>query len=56
MDIVIVICVMCCCFVIDNGPEIFEKRALDTKADIYSLGVCMIEIITRSEPYAECKG
>ena len=40
----------------DNGPEIFEKRALDTKADIYSLGICMIEIITRSQPYAECKG
>lgn len=40
----------------DNGPEIFEKRALDTKADIYSLGICLVEIITRSEAYSECKG
>lgn len=42
--------------VLDNAPEIYDKKALDTKADIYSLGMCLTEIITRSAPYAECKG
>lgn len=27
-----------------------------SKADVYSLGMCLIEIITREEPYVECKG
>jgi WNK lysine deficient protein kinase len=43
------------------APESFENETelpaalLTTKVDIYSFGMCVLEMITREEPYAECQ-
>ena len=36
------------------APEIFEEN-YDTSVDIYSFGLCVLEIVTHESPYPECK-
>ncbi|XP_078430782.1 putative serine/threonine-protein kinase WNK11 [Wolffia australiana] len=35
------------------APELYEEK-YDEKIDIYSFGMCMLEMITREMPYSEC--
>jgi WNK lysine deficient protein kinase len=37
------------------APESFTDLNLTTKVDIYSFGMCLLEMITREEPYSEHK-
>jgi Protein kinase domain len=41
------------------APESFDNgmntKLLTTKVDIYSFGMCVLEMITREEPYYECR-
>jgi WNK lysine deficient protein kinase len=37
------------------APESFTEVNLTTKVDIYSFGMCLLEMITREEPYSEHK-
>jgi WNK lysine deficient protein kinase len=37
------------------APEVREGK-YTTKADIYSLGMCIIEMVTLDKPYKECEG
>ncbi|CAE8584426.1 unnamed protein product, partial [Polarella glacialis] len=37
------------------APEIFEGVPYDEKADIYSFGVCMYELMHGRTPYADVK-
>jgi serine/threonine protein kinase len=37
------------------APEMFDEK-YDELVDIYSFGLCMLEIITGEYPYIECKG
>lgn len=37
------------------APEIFEEK-YGTPADIYSFGMCVLEMATHQSPYSECKG
>ena len=37
------------------APEIFDEK-YDELVDIYSFGLCMLEMITGEYPYIECKG
>ena len=38
------------------APEVFDGQPLSTKVDIYSFGMCVIEMLARDEkePYKEC--
>ncbi|KAF4368769.1 probable serine/threonine-protein kinase WNK11 [Cannabis sativa] len=36
------------------APEIFEEKYTET-VDIYSFGLCVLELVTREIPYSECK-
>ena len=35
------------------APELYDER-YDEKVDIYSFGMCVLEMVTREYPYAEC--
>ena len=37
------------------APELFDAKPLTTSADIYSFGMCVLEMITQEEPYKECQ-
>ena len=37
------------------APELYEEH-YDCKVDIYAFGMCMLEMITQSLPYNECRG
>lgn len=37
------------------APEVLEER-YDISIDIYSFGMCVLEISTHLSPYYECKG
>ncbi|CAF0858252.1 unnamed protein product [Rotaria sordida] len=37
------------------APEMFDEQ-YDERVDIYSFGLCMLEMITGEYPYIECKG
>ena len=37
------------------APEMFDEQ-YDELVDIYSFGLCMLEMITGEYPYIECKG
>ena len=37
------------------APEMFDEK-YDERVDIYSFGLCMLEMITGEYPYIECKG
>lgn len=36
------------------APEIFANGVYDEKVDIYALGMCILELITKKVPYSEC--
>jgi len=36
------------------APDMYEDRSYDEKVDIYAFGMCMLEILTKEIPYAEC--
>lgn len=36
------------------APELYEEE-YNELVDIYSFGLCMLEMITREYPYSECK-
>ena len=36
------------------APEIFANGVYDEKVDIYALGMCLLELITKKVPYSEC--
>jgi WNK lysine deficient protein kinase len=39
------------------APEMYEEEtAYDEKVDIYSFGMCFLEMITKKTPYSECTG
>jgi len=35
------------------APEIYKEH-YDTKSDIYSFGMCLLEMVTQEKPYIEC--
>ena len=35
------------------APELYEEK-YDEQVDIYSFGLCVLEIVTREMPYSEC--
>ena len=35
------------------APEVYEER-YDTSADIYTFGMTLLEMVTKSTPYSEC--
>ncbi|KAI3646024.1 hypothetical protein MP228_008952 [Amoeboaphelidium protococcarum] len=35
------------------APELYDER-YDEKVDVYAFGMCMIEMVTKEYPYAEC--
>jgi len=35
------------------APEVFKSK-YGVKADIYSFGMCLLEMITLEKPYKEC--
>ena len=35
-------------------PEIWKQNANDVKTDVYAYGMCALEVITKTPPYAEC--
>jgi len=37
------------------APELFESKPLTTSTDIYSFGMCVLEMITQEEAYKECQ-
>eukprot|EP00977_Amphora_coffeiformis_P011115 scaffold2657_cov89-Amphora_coffeaeformis.AAC.9 len=37
------------------APDMYEETPYDEKVDIYSFGLCMLEIFTKEIPYSECK-
>ncbi|CAF4950761.1 unnamed protein product, partial [Rotaria socialis] len=37
------------------APEMFDEQ-YDELVDIYSFGLCMLEMMTGEYPYIECKG
>ncbi len=37
------------------APEIYEEQ-YDEKVDIYSFGMCLLELATLEYPYSECHG
>jgi serine/threonine protein kinase len=49
--------VVCCC---NSGtpefmaPELYEE-CYDEKVDVYSFGMCMLELATLEYPYSECR-
>lgn len=36
------------------APEMY-KEAYNEKVDIYAFGMCLLEMVTMSYPYSECK-
>ncbi len=36
------------------APELYEEK-YNEKVDVYSFGMCMLELSTMEYPYAECK-
>lgn len=36
------------------APDMYEEHPYDEKVDIYAFGMCMLEILTKEIPYAEC--
>ena len=38
------------------APEMYEDHGYDEKVDIYAFGMCILEMITKEIPYAECGG
>lgn len=36
------------------APELYEEK-YDEKVDVYSFGMCLLELATMEYPYAECK-
>lgn len=37
------------------APDMYEESSYDEKVDVYAFGMCMLEILTKEIPYAECK-
>lgn len=37
------------------APDMYEESSYDEKVDIYAFGMCMLEILTKEIPYAECR-
>jgi WNK lysine deficient protein kinase len=38
------------------APEIFDEQEYDERVDIYSFGMCLLELATMEYPYSECHG
>lgn len=36
------------------APELYEEK-YDEKVDVYSFGMCMLELATMEYPYCECR-
>lgn len=36
------------------APDMYEENPYDEKVDVYSFGMCMLEIFTKEIPYREC--
>ncbi|KAL3940782.1 MAG: hypothetical protein SGBAC_004740 [Bacillariaceae sp.] len=36
------------------APDMYEENSYDEKVDVYSFGMCMLEIFTKEIPYREC--
>jgi serine/threonine protein kinase len=36
------------------APELYEEK-YDEKVDVYSFGMCMLELATMEYPYSECR-
>eukprot|EP00612_Vaucheria_litorea_P004671 CAMPEP_0171468940 /NCGR_PEP_ID=MMETSP0945-20130129/10949_1 /TAXON_ID=109269 /ORGANISM="Vaucheria litorea, Strain CCMP2940" /LENGTH=55 /DNA_ID=CAMNT_0011997911 /DNA_START=530 /DNA_END=693 /DNA_ORIENTATION=+ len=36
------------------APELYEE-AYNEKVDIYAFGMCVLEMVTKENPYNECK-
>ncbi len=36
------------------APELYEEK-YNEKVDVYSFGMCMLELATMEYPYAECR-
>lgn len=45
----------CCALMQFMAPEIYEEK-YDEKVDIYSFGMCLLELATLEYPYSECHG
>lgn len=45
---------MCCAAVQFMAPELYEEK-YNEKVDVYSFGMCMLELATMEYPYCECR-
>lgn len=46
---------MLCCVVLQfMAPELYEEK-YNEKVDVYSFGMCMLELATMEYPYCECR-
>ena len=43
-----------CCAALWLSQELYEEK-YDEKVDVYSFGMCLLELATMEYPYAECK-
>lgn len=47
-------CVLCCAVLQFMAPELYEEK-YNEKVDVYSFGMCMLELATMEYPYCECR-